>query len=158
LIGQWKKNDYLAFVLAGVADADRDPLLSALAALPTRMFNGHLVGGNPTDPKNLWPEPRKPEWNAKNKDQMEFALYKAVCRHDISLDEARQAFATDWIKAYNQYGSLLNRYIEGWYNTTRMHSSLGYKSPTQFERDCVVNSKAANDEQLIQNSHATQLI
>jgi hypothetical protein len=68
------------------------------------------VGGNPTDPKNLWPEPRKSEWNAKKKDQMEFALYKAVCRHDISLDEARQAFATDWIKAYNQYGSLLNRY------------------------------------------------
>jgi uncharacterized protein (DUF2252 family) len=49
-------------------------------------------------------------------------------------------------------------YIEGWYNTTRMHSGLGYKSPTQFERDCVVNSKAANDEQRIQNSHAAQLI
>ena len=39
-------------------------------------------------------------------------------------------------------------YIEGWYNTTRMHSSLGYKSPTQFERDCVTESiNAANDSQ-----------
>ena len=37
-------------------------------------------------------------------------------------------------------------YIEGWYNTTRMHSSLGYKSPAQFERDCCTQSiKAAND-------------
>jgi hypothetical protein len=38
-------------------------------------------------------------------------------------------------------------YIEGWYNTTRMHSSLGYQSPVQFEREC--NAKlidAANDD------------
>ena len=26
-------------------------------------------------------------------------------------------------------------YIEGWYNTTRMHSSLDYQSPAQFERE-----------------------
>ena len=32
------------------------------------------------------------------------------------------------------------------YNTTRMHSSLRYKSPVQFERDCATQSiKAAND-------------
>ncbi len=37
-------------------------------------------------------------------------------------------------------------YIEGWYNTTWMHSSLGYKSPAQFERDCASKSiNAAND-------------
>ena len=28
-------------------------------------------------------------------------------------------------------------YIEGWYNTTRMHSSLDYQSPAQFERPIV---------------------
>jgi len=38
-------------------------------------------------------------------------------------------------------------YIEGWYNTTRMHSSLGYQSPAQFERNYHAKSvKAANDE------------
>ena len=38
-------------------------------------------------------------------------------------------------------------YIEGWYNTTRMHSSLNYQSPIQFEREC--NAKlieAVNDD------------
>jgi hypothetical protein len=48
----------------------------------------------------------------------------------------------------NQAKQCVFAYIEGWYNTTRMHSSLGYKSPTQFERDCVTESiKAANDNQ-----------
>lgn len=38
-------------------------------------------------------------------------------------------------------------YIEGWYNTTRMHSSLGYKSPSQFERACSAKmTEAANDD------------
>ena len=37
-------------------------------------------------------------------------------------------------------------YTEGWYNTTRMHSSLNYKSPTQFECECDAKSiKAANE-------------
>jgi hypothetical protein len=37
-------------------------------------------------------------------------------------------------------------YIEGWYNTTRMHSSLDYKSLVQIERDFVIQSvNAAND-------------
>src|SRR5450830_1149990 len=52
------------------------------------------VGGNPTDPLNLWPQPRKSEWNAEKKDQLEFALYKAVCRGEVSLSDARHAFAT----------------------------------------------------------------
>ena len=49
-------------------------------------------------------------------------------------------------------------YIEGWYNTTRMHSSLGYKSPAQYERDCVANLTATNDEQINQNSQPARLI
>ena len=48
-------------------------------------------------------------------------------------------------------------YIEGWYNTTRMHSSLGYKSPAQFVRDCVAKTTAANDEQIIQDGDVARL-
>ena len=39
-------------------------------------------------------------------------------------------------------------YIKGWYNTTRMHSSLGYQSPAQFEgRRGAHTIAAANDDQ-----------
>ncbi|KVV40947.1 hypothetical protein WT27_13570 [Burkholderia territorii] len=68
------------------------------------------VGGNPTDPRNLWPQPRHSEWNADRKDDLEFALYKGVCNGEISLAEAQHAFATNWIEAYRRYGSLLRRY------------------------------------------------
>jgi len=77
----------------------------------------HLIplgaGGNPTDPRNLWPEPRKSEWNASRKDELEFALYMGVCHGEISLDNARRAFSTNWIESYKRYGLLLRRYRYG---------------------------------------------
>lgn len=71
------------------------------------------VGGSPTHPRNLWPEPRKSEWGAERKDELEFALYMAVCRGEVRLNEARHAFAENWIDAYRRYGSLLQRYRHG---------------------------------------------
>lgn len=68
------------------------------------------VGGNPTDPRNLWPQPRHSEWNADRKDDLEFALYMGVCNGEISLAEAQHAFATNWIDAYRQYHALRRRY------------------------------------------------
>lgn len=48
-------------------------------------------------------------------------------------------------------------YIEGWYNTTRMHSSLEYKSPTQFEREYNTKlTKAANENLPISSSRNSQ--
>ncbi len=62
--------------------------------------------------------------------------------HSLKVEETHgQDFAT---RAQAQH--CVFDYIEGWYNTTRMHSSLGYKSPAQFERVCDTKSiKAAND-------------
>lgn len=71
------------------------------------------IGGNPTDPRNLWPEPRKSGWNAERKDELEFAMYMGVCHGEISLDDARRAFATNWIGAYRRSGALLQRYRYG---------------------------------------------
>jgi len=61
------------------------------------------IGGSPNNPLNLWPEPKKSEWNAIKKDKLEFKLYKMVCYGQVPLDEARNAMATDWINAYKKY-------------------------------------------------------
>jgi hypothetical protein len=68
------------------------------------------VGGAPSDPRNLWPQPRGTEWSAEKKDQLEFALYKAVCRQEITLDAAQKAFSLNWIESYKKYDSFLRRY------------------------------------------------
>jgi transposase InsO family protein len=62
--------------------------------------------------------------------------------HSLKVEETHgQDFATR-----AQAKHCVFAYIEGWYNTTRMHSSLGYKSPAQFERDCDTKSiKVANE-------------
>jgi len=74
---------------------------------PKHYEEDHLValsiGGAPHDPRNLWPEPRKSEWNAKKKDQLEFVLYKLVCRDKVSLAEAQHEMGADWIEAWKRY-------------------------------------------------------
>lgn len=61
------------------------------------------IGGHPTDERNLWPQPRKSEWNAEKKDALEFHLYKMVCAGLVSLSQAQHDIATNWIEAYKKY-------------------------------------------------------
>ena len=63
--------------------------------------------------------------------------------HSMKVEETRgQDFATRAEATHSVF-----RYIEGWYNTIRMHSSLGYKSPAQFEHARIPSLRgAANDE------------
>jgi hypothetical protein len=69
----------------------------------------HLIplelGGSPTSPRNLWPQPRHPSdgWTAAMKDQLENGLSRMVCRGEIGLDNARSAIASDWRRAYQMY-------------------------------------------------------
>jgi len=76
-------------------------------ANPKHYEEDHLIpleiGGDPLDPSNLWPEPRKGEWSAKKKDRLENALHRMVCDGDITLAEAQSAIAHDWIAAYKRY-------------------------------------------------------
>ena len=68
----------------------------------------HLIslqlGGSPTDPKNLWPEPYVGD-NAHKKDVVETALKRLICSGGITLADAQKAISTDWIAAYNKYTS-----------------------------------------------------
>lgn len=61
------------------------------------------IGGNPDDPRNLWPQPRNSQWNAEKKDELEFKLYKLVCDGRVPLDEARKEITQDWIGAYKRF-------------------------------------------------------
>lgn len=61
------------------------------------------IGGSPTSPRNLWPEPRRTAWNATKKDRLEYAMWRAVCHGEVGLRAAQRAFAGDWITAYRHY-------------------------------------------------------
>lgn len=71
---------------------------------PKHYEEDHLIalsiGGNPTDVRNLWPEPRLSEWNADRKDELEFVLYRMVCAGDVPLARAQHEMASDWISAW----------------------------------------------------------
>ena len=73
--------------------------------------------------------------------------------HSMKVEETHgQDFATRTEATHSVFG-----YIEGWYNTIRMHSSLGYRSPAQFER--ARNAKLtgkANDEPLTASRNNSQ--
>lgn len=57
------------------------------------------IGGNPTDPKNLWPEPRDGIYPATKKDGVENSLHRKVCSGLISLAAAQVAIAKNWESA-----------------------------------------------------------
>src|ERR1700722_4509723 len=61
------------------------------------------LGGNPTDPKNLWPEPFEtsiPDGGAHAKDKVENYLRAEVCAGSLTLDQAQREIAEDWYRVY----------------------------------------------------------
>ena len=63
------------------------------------------LGGSPTDPKNLWPEPYNNEVNGKvvgalQKDMVEDFLKKQVCNGTITLKDAQDQISSDWYRVY----------------------------------------------------------
>lgn len=69
----------------------------------------HLIslelGGNPTNPKNLWPELWNSDsgWGAHKKDVIETKLKVMVCKHKIALADAQNWIASDWIATYQKF-------------------------------------------------------
>ena len=66
----------------------------------------HLVaislGGSPTSPKNLWPEPHAGRWGSLRKDRLEFFLYRRVCAGTYALAAAQRDLSRDWVSAYER--------------------------------------------------------
>jgi len=64
----------------------------------------HLIslelGGAPSDPKNLWPEPYFGKQGDRIKDRIENKLHSLVCSGKISLRVAQSEIAKDWVTAY----------------------------------------------------------
>jgi len=61
------------------------------------------IGGSPSSPKNLWPEPYKGSYGARLKDRLENKLHSLVCSGGLALKTAQRAISTNWIAAYETY-------------------------------------------------------
>lgn len=56
------------------------------------------IGGDPRDPKNLWPQPSS---SAAKKDVTEDYLHGEICSRRMTLAEA-QHLAANWVDVYNR--------------------------------------------------------
>lgn len=83
---------------------------------PSKYEEDHLIslqlGGNPTDPKNLFPQPYDGN-NARKKDVVETKLKVLVCSGKIKLIDAQKAIATNWVLAYNKYVVATDKATDG---------------------------------------------
>lgn len=57
------------------------------------------IGGHPTDPKNLWPEPLTVAVGTTKTDGVENSLHNKVCSGLITLAAAQVAIAMNWKSA-----------------------------------------------------------
>lgn len=63
------------------------------------------LGGNPTDPQNLWPEPWNGPKNAHQKDRLENAVHKDVCSGKLTLKQGQEIFLGDfWAEYTRRFG------------------------------------------------------
>ena len=61
------------------------------------------LGGNPTDPKNLWPEPFETSiagGGGHAKDKVENYLHAEVCSGSLTLEQAQREITEDWYRVY----------------------------------------------------------
>ena len=71
-------------------------------------FISLCIGGK-NDVENLFPQPRDADPNDgiqlgfPEKDRLEAYLCRAMCKGEMSLDEARKIIWTNWIQGYDEY-------------------------------------------------------
>ena len=69
------------------------------------------LGGAPSDPKNLYPEPynnteNEIDYGAHAKDKVENYLHKQVCDGTIPLAEAQKEISTNWVLVYEKIANI----------------------------------------------------
>ena len=73
---------------------------------PKNYEEDHLIslelGGDPTNPSNLWPESYKTSPNAHDKDKVQNYLHKQLCLGLITLTEAQMEISTNWVDVLNK--------------------------------------------------------
>ena len=57
------------------------------------------LGGNPSDPNNLWPEPHA---SYNEKDKVENYLHDQICSGMMTLSEAQKEITTNWYDVYKE--------------------------------------------------------
>lgn len=77
------------FVPAEPGDYEEDHLISL------------QLGGNPVEPRNLWPEFGA---SPNDKDGFENYLNAMICQRKMTLREAQREIATDWFKFWTDAG------------------------------------------------------
>jgi hypothetical protein len=65
-----------------------------------------LCMGGSNDKSNLWPLKKYEKWGKNRKDGLERYLCHAICKGDISIEEAQQEISHNWITAYKKYLAL----------------------------------------------------
>jgi len=63
----------------------------------------HLISlelGGSNDIANLWPEQSTSTPDSLDKDKVENYLHKQICDGKMTLKEAQEAIATDWLKSW----------------------------------------------------------
>lgn len=74
---------------------------------PETTEEDHLIslelGGDPTAPENLWPEPHS---SPNEKDRVESAAHAALCRGALTLPQAQQGIAMDWVAFGKRLGAI----------------------------------------------------
>ncbi|HET6815815.1 MAG TPA: DUF3761 domain-containing protein [Mycobacteriales bacterium] len=102
----------------------------------------HLIalelGGAPSNPRNLWPEPYATGAGAKTKDLLENQLHDLVCSGRLSLRVAQRAIATNWWQAYQRYGGRgVPEVYVGAYGGSTTSTSTGSTSTSGATAKCV---------------------
>jgi hypothetical protein len=60
------------------------------------------IGGDPDDPRNLWPEPHAGVYGSLVKDRVENWLHKHICDGSMSVVDAQNGIKTNWKQYISQ--------------------------------------------------------